>query len=64
MEIDKSKERLEMARRMNLHPEMPETWPMDLIDRLIWVKNNRPLVDFELEFRDCVGPLMRSHDGR
>ena len=40
-----------MAVMLGLCPDAPDSWPMSLIDRLIWLKENRPRIDFDLEFR-------------
>lgn len=33
-----TKEQCRMASFMNLHPDMPETWPMEMLDRLIHIE--------------------------
>ena len=33
-----STEYRKMARHLDLHPEMPETWPLDLLDKLIFIQ--------------------------
>lgn len=43
--------RRRMASVLNLHPELPDSWPLDLIDHLIWVEENRPAVDFYCELQ-------------
>ncbi len=46
-------EQRRMADLLNLHPERLDTWPMNLIDHLIWIKTHRPK-DFYAEFVRCT----------
>jgi hypothetical protein len=33
-------EHRKMAAHLNLHPDMTETWPLDILDKLIWIEKN------------------------
>lgn len=48
-------ERRRMAQMLGLHPERPDTWPLDTIDWLINIQRTRPQRDLDLEIRRVVG---------
>lgn len=43
-----------MARHFNLSPDKPETWPMELINRLIWVEKNEGRPGLYRELRKAL----------
>jgi hypothetical protein len=44
-----------MAAMLNLHPDTPDDWPMDIIDWLIEIKATAPRrADFDLELRKVL----------
>lgn len=43
--------RVYIAGCMNLSPNTPDDWPVDLIDRLLWIRRNEGLKAFHVELR-------------
>jgi hypothetical protein len=43
------------ASLLNLCPDTPEEWPMAIVDRLVWMKENLSDGDFHREFLSLIG---------
>lgn len=48
--------RIYIAGCMNLDPNTPENWPMDLIERLLFIRKNDGLKAFHHELRRTLSP--------
>lgn len=46
-----SPEQARIARRLGLNPDMPHTWPMNLINRLVGIEINKGPQELYLEVR-------------
>jgi hypothetical protein len=48
--------RIYIAGCMNLNPNTPDDWPIDLIDKLLWIRRNEGLKSFHAELRRTLSP--------
>lgn len=49
--------RVYIAGCMNLNPRTPGDWPLDLIDKLLWIRRHEGLKAFHAELRRMDVPL-------
>lgn len=51
-----TKEQYRMAMFMNLHPDAPETWPLETIDRLLDIEKNKGQRELHFELARMLSP--------